>query len=126
MRCLWIHLLCAFCAFSQAVEHPIPQPNSYGYDFAGPALALECVGVLKLAAVGFPKYYATKSPAERRDCLGQLLQSLKTEPDFTADDFFNTILRDPNHNLVPADPALSLRMLRRIGVNMEVAKAIDS
>src|SRR5205814_1785327 len=119
-------LLSVGCAFSQAVEHPIPQPNSYGWAFDGPALALECVGALKTAAAEFPKYFAAKRIAERRVCLDKLLQSLTPEPDFTSDDFFSVISRDPNHNLAPADPQLSLRMTRRIGVNLEVAKAIGS
>lgn len=124
MRGLWIGLLSVVCSFSQAVEHPIPQPNSYGWAFDGPALALECVGPLKTSAAEFPKYFAAKPTAERRVCLDQLFQSLTPEPDFTSDDFFSSISRDPNHNLAPTDPELSLRMVRRIGVNLEVAKAI--
>jgi hypothetical protein len=126
MRGLWIGLLSVVCSFSQAVEHPIPQPNSYGSAFDGPALALECVGALKTGAPEFPKYFAAKPTAERRVCLDQLFQSLTPEPDFTSDDFFNAISRDPNHNLAPTDPELSLRMVRRIGVNLKVAKAIGS
>lgn len=126
MRGLWIGLLSVTCSFSQALEHPIPQPNSYGWAFDGPALALECVGVLRAGAAAFPKYFAAKRTAERRVCLDQLFQSLTPEPDFTADDFSNAISRESNHDLAPADPQLSLRMTRRIGVNLEVAKAISS
>ena len=126
MRCLRIGLLSAVCSFSQTVEHPIPQPNSYGWAFDGAALALECVGALKTGAAAFPKYFAAKPTTERRVCLDQLFQSLTPEPDFTSDDFFSVMARDPNHNLAPADPELSLRMTRRIGVNLEVAKAIGS
>src|ERR1019366_5852252 len=126
MRGLWIGLLSVACSFSQAVEHPIPQPNSYGWPFDGPALALECVGALKRGAAEFPKYFAAKRTAERRVCLDQLFQSLTPEPDFTSDDFFTVISRDPNHNLAPTDPQLSIRMTRRTGVNLEVSKAIGS
>jgi hypothetical protein len=126
MRGLWLGLLSVACAFSQAVEHPIPQPNSYGWDFDGPALGLECVGALKTSAAGFPQRFAAKSTDERRVCLDQLFQSLTPEPDFTSGDFFHAISQDPNHNLAPADRELSLRMVRRIGVNLEVAKAIGA
>ena len=119
-------LVAAAWCHSQAGNHPILQPNSYGYSFEGPALALECVALLKANPDpgSFFSLIRAKSPQDRQECLNQLLQALTPEPDFTADDFRTAMAEEPYHNLVPKDRELSDRMLNRIGVNLNVAKAV--
>jgi len=116
-----LHLTHLFC---QEAEHPLLRPNSYGTNFDGPALALECVALLKADTAGFVAKVRAKSPAERRKCVNELVQSLTPEPEFTAKDFETAILADPDHNLSPSDPNLAARMGSRLGVNTNVGGAI--
>jgi len=113
----------AFCV-CLAAGQPIRQPNSYGYRFEGPALKLQCVALLKSAGAGFSEAVRAKAPEGRRACLGQLLESLTPEPDFTTADFQAALARNLNRNLIPEDPQLAQRMGDRIGVNLAVAKAL--
>lgn len=113
----------AFCSLLIA-EQPILQPNSYGSSFEGPALGLECVAALKSDPGGFLDTVRAKSPGARRACVGQLLESLTPEPEFTAKDFQEAIQRDPHGNLAPENPELNRRMGNRLGVNLASSKAI--
>ena len=102
-----------------AAETPIPQPISYGWDFAGPALQLACVAELKrLGPDKFVESVTAKSPDERVVCVRQLLQNLSPEPEFTAHDYFEW-WKQPLDN-----SARSLRMQDRLGVNLNAAAAI--
>jgi hypothetical protein len=119
-------LLAAAWCHSQVGDHPISQPSSYGYSFEGPALALECVALSKANPDpgSFFSLIRAKSPQDRKTCLSQLLQALTPEPDFTANEFRTAMAEDPYHNLAPKDRELSDRMLNRIGVNLNIAKAV--
>jgi hypothetical protein len=116
-------LLAAGC-FSLIAEQPILQPNSYGYSFEGPALGLECVAALKADPARFYETVRARSPALRRPCVGQLVQALTPEPEFTTDDFQNAIKHDPNGNLTPESPEVALKITHRLGVNLAVANAV--
>jgi hypothetical protein len=101
------------------------QPNSFGYSFEGPALQLECVAALKADKAAFLRRFPTTPRELRRPCFAQLLQSLTPEPDFTADEFKAEIVNDPNRNLSPKDPATARRIGNRLGVNINVAEAVE-
>ncbi len=116
-------LAATFCSCLTA-EQPIRQPNSYGNSFNGPALALECVARLKADPARFFQTVRSESPEARRTCVNQLLQSLTPEPEFTAEDFQNALTRDPHGNLSPESPQLARKMMDRLGVNLNVAKAV--
>lgn len=111
-------------SFCQAPEHPIIQPNSFGYGFEGPALSLGCVALLKADPQQFVERVRAKPPQARRDCVQDLLQSLTPEPEFTAEEFQRSIERDPHRNLLPADPELAKRMGYRLGVNISVSESL--
>jgi hypothetical protein len=123
-RVLTSLLLAVACCFPLVAEQPILQPNSYGYSFEGPALRLECVATLKADPAKFYETIRARSPILRRVCVGQLVQALTPEPDFTADDFQKAIERDPNRNLSPESPELALKMGQRLGVNLAVSNAV--
>jgi GNAT superfamily N-acetyltransferase len=78
----------AFIIVSRRAQQALIQPSSYGMDFVGHALTLECVAALKGGDERhLVETFRAKSGSERRVCLDQLQQSLTPEPDFTAGDF---------------------------------------
>src|SRR5262249_22730192 len=98
------------------------QPSSYGSSFEGPALALECVAVLKRGEERrLVEIFRAKSSRERRVCLDQLLRSLTPSPDFTAADFQRALKPNARGDYeLAANHALS----NRLGVNIHVARGM--
>lgn len=116
-------LLVIIVLTSSLAAQPIRQLKSYSDSFEGPALALECVGLLKADPAHFLETVRSKAPDARRICVNELMQSITSEPEFTSDDFQKAVERDPL-NLLPEDPRLARRMAQRIGVNLNAARAI--
>jgi hypothetical protein len=96
------------------------EPN-VGWSFEGPALSLECVALLKADPTRFTETIRSRPPDSRRACVNQLLRSLTLEPEFTAADFRKATAKG---SFLPDSPELSRRMGGRVGVNLNVAKAL--
>ena len=105
-----------------SAQQVLVQPSSYDTTFEGPALRFECVAELKRRGEeAFAESFRLKSIRERRLCLDQLLQALRPEPDFTAEDFRRALKRNTQGDYVlDSNRAMSAR----IGVNINVARGI--
>jgi hypothetical protein len=96
------------------------QPN-VSWSFDGPALSLKCVALLKIDPTRFVQTVRSEPPDSRRTCVNQLLQSLTPEPEFTAEDFHKATVKG---SLWPESSELTRRMVGRLGVNLNVSKAL--
>lgn len=112
-------LLAAALSCSLSAQ-PIVQPNM-SWSFDGPALSLECVALVKADSAGFVQAVRSKPPDSRRRCVSELLESLTPEPDYTSEDFRRATV---SGSLWPDTPELSRRMVGRLGVNLNVSKAL--
>src|ERR1044071_5113955 len=95
MRPVIAGLMLASLCGSSLYAQVLMQPSTYASGIEGDALRLPCIAELKrLGSDRFAESFRTKSAAERRTCLDQLLQSLTPAPDFTPADFRRALKRN--------------------------------